>query len=1002
MYIVTSEKCSFNMLFRPFSTYGKDMPMKFKTKISRFIINFLFTLLASSLVVYLRTLSDVQHMYMQFEVGDQFFSVIELILIVSSSICGAKWGVVVYWEIFIAETAMGFDAYDGLFTLFTYFAVGLAAAFFSERGFYKTASRTMTAVVGLTLLIATQWYTVFYLGSVYETKYTVTIPKVLIAAFSEVSLSVIAVYCYYHFTPECIVKRFGIYNIYTSVFDESLVRHSPLGFKLTLTSLTEAVVIGLLSMRISNLRVRTVMRETRLGMAARQTLEEAAEEGVQAFVEASEGVLTNRESIESNLQLFFMILSIALPIAMAINSIVLRNVVKPIKNLSDIMTRFFNENEEEKATEAAELKNSVISCRKNEIGQLYRSLGHMLDDMTHYITEIKEKENLESELKVAEARSDAKSSFLSNMSHEIRTPINAVLGMNEMILRECEDESILSYSRNIESSGKTLLGLVNDILDFSKIEAGKLDIIPVDYDLASVLNDLVNMIKPRAVSKDLKVVVNLDPDTPSSLHGDEIRLKQIITNILTNAVKYTEEGSVTLDVGFEKASDDEIDLKVSVTDTGVGIKEEDMDKLFGAFERIDERKNLTVEGTGLGMSITRNLLSMMGSSLEVKSEYGKGSCFSFKVKQGIVDNRPIGDLSSALSRSLPEQHKYKVSFTAPDASILVVDDTEMNLTVFKSLLKKTKLNIDTALSGDDALRLTKNKKYNIIFLDHRMPVKDGLQTLAELKAMKDNPNADTPVLCLTANAVSGAKEMYISAGFTDYITKPLDPEKLEKTLVDYLPKELVTMAEDTSSAETQEAPEEEVPKELYAIREIDVKEGLKHCGTADVYMEAVKTYKNVSKDSADEIERLMAEGDIKNVTVKVHALKSTSRVIGAMDLGAFAERLEKSGNDNDTETLEKELGALIMRYKALGEELSKLFEDEERALPLIPAEELNEAYTVIREFLSVSDFESVMQIIDSLSGYSFPEEEKERAAALKKAASDVDYDRIAEILKETT
>ena len=390
----------------------------------------------------------------------------------------------------------------------------------------------------------------------------------------------------------------------------------------------------------------------------------------------------------------------------------------------------------------------------------------------------------------ADKANQAKSDFLANMSHEIRTPINAILGMNEMILRDSEDETVLSYSEIVMQAGKTLLGLVNDILDFSKIEAGKIDIVPVQYDLSLVINDLVNMIKPRAEDKGLTLELDFDRKLPRGLFGDEVRIKQVITNILTNAVKYTEKGSVTFRIGFDDLDvfPEQIMLNVSVKDTGIGIKPEDMPKLFSEFERIEEKRNRNIEGTGLGMSITWRLLDLMGSRLMVDSTYGVGSTFSFSLKQRVINRNELGDSYNAYQN---KRKKYETRFTAPEARILVIDDTEMNLMVFKSLLKKTFIQIDTACSGDEGLKYTAGDKYDIVFIDHMMPGKDGIETLHDLKGSGEGPNKATPAICLTANAISGAREKYLSEGFDDYITKPIDPTALEEIILKYLPRERV-------------------------------------------------------------------------------------------------------------------------------------------------------------------------------------------------------------------
>ena len=415
---------------------------------------------------------------------------------------------------------------------------------------------------------------------------------------------------------------------------------------------------------------------------------------------------------------------------------------------------------------------------------------------------------LEEMAEEAEAANQAKSAFLSGMSHEIRTPINAVLGMDEMILRESNEADVIKYAEDIRSAGSSLLGIVNDILDFSKIEAGKLDILPVEYEFASVINDLYNLIKKRAEDKGLELKLDIDPTIPSVLYGDEIRVKQVITNILTNAVKYTEEGSVTLTVRRMDVSAHEesggyndrhgkacfrnpVKLYVSVKDTGIGIREEDVEKLFHAFERVDEERNRNIEGTGLGLNITSMLLELMDSRLEVESTYGKGSDFSFTVKQGISRDEPIGDISERFSSRSSSHETYRESFRADQAHILVVDDTRMNLDVVKNLLKKTRIGIDTAESGEEALRLVRENRYDMIFLDHRMPHMDGIECFRQMKVMEDNKNKDVPVVSLTANAVSGAREEYLTEGFADYLSKPIDSEKLEAMLIRYLPKEKV-------------------------------------------------------------------------------------------------------------------------------------------------------------------------------------------------------------------
>ena len=599
----------------------------------------------------------------------------------------------------------------------------------------------------------------------------------------------------------------------------------------------------------------------------------------------------------------------------------------------------------------------------------------------------------------AENANMAKTYFLSTMSHDIRTPMNSILGMNEMVLRECDNEDIIVYSEHIRASGNTLLGLINDILDFSKIEAGKLDVIPVDYEISSVLNDLVNMVQTRADAKGLTLELNIDENIPRMLNGDEIRLKQVVTNLLTNAVKYTKQGTVTFSIGYEKVENDpeHIMLNVSVEDTGTGIREEDMGRLFSAFERINERDNRYIEGTGLGLTITQSILELMGSRLDIKSEYGKGSVFGFSVKQKVVKREPVGDYEAAFRRSVAERKIYKEKFTAPDARVLVVDDTPVNITVFKSLLKRTKMQIDMAESGDECIIRTSLVKYDMIFLDHMMPVKDGIETLKELKSSEKNKNRETPIICLTANAVSGMRESYLAAGFDDYLTKPIDPENLENVLIGYIPKEKLMPADESCDDEK----ETRIPEYMYKIDGLDITDGLRHCGTPDAYMATVQAFYETAVSNIGEIEGYWSGGDLHSATVKVHALKSSAKVIGAGKLGALAELLEKAGKENDAGTFGGGISALLADYRQLADRLAPPDTAAKRSpdkLPLIPGEKLKEAYAAILEFAEQIDYDSMERIIDTLSEYSLPKAEKKRVGELKKAILGFDCESIPDII----
>ena len=419
-----------------------------------------------------------------------------------------------------------------------------------------------------------------------------------------------------------------------------------------------------------------------------------------------------------------------------------------------------------------------------------------------------------------------------------------------MILRESRENSTLEYAQNLRNAATNLLQLINDILDFSKIEAGKMEIIPAEYHLSSLLNDLINMIQKRAENKGLSFEVEAGAKIPSVLFGDEIRIRQIITNILTNAVKYTEKGGVTLRVNYIPIDDENIYLCISVSDTGIGIKPEDIKKLYSAFERIEEKRNRNIEGTGLGMNITNKLLKMMGAKLTVDSVYGQGSNFSFQIVQQVMNPEPIGDFKENFKKSLSGKREYHETFTAPDAKILVVDDTVMNLTVVKGLLKQTKIKIDTALNGKECLNLVQKNLYDIIFIDHMMPGMDGIETLKAIKVLDNNLNKNTPVVSLTANAISGAREQYLAAGFQDYLTKPINSAQLEALIVKFLPREKVLSAAENIS----ETDNTKLPAWLKEISGLNVKFGIEHCGTEEAYLDVLEVFANSITSAATEIQ----------------------------------------------------------------------------------------------------------------------------------------------------
>ncbi|MCR5788926.1 MAG: response regulator, partial [Lachnospiraceae bacterium] len=490
----------------------------------------------------------------------------------------------------------------------------------------------------------------------------------------------------------------------------------------------------------------------------------------------------------------------------------------------------------------------------------------------------------------AELANQAKSSFLANMSHEIRTPINAILGMNEMIMRESREKQIKEYARNADTACTSLLSLVNDILDFSKIEAGRLELLLNEYELSSLLNDVYQMIMVKAEQKNLAFDISVDETIPDRLYGDKMRVQQILMNLLSNAVKYTDSGKVDLTVSYSREGEDMLFMKVVVKDTGRGITEENQKNIFDKFQRVDMQTNNTIEGTGLGLSISKTLVEMMGGVISLYSVYGVGSEFTVVIPQKIIDPKPLGNFRERIRDMLYERDIADSSFLAPDAKILVVDDTPMNLEVIKNLLKKTQITVDTCLSGAECLEKLASETYDIIFLDARMPVMDGVETLNRIRSGNLCP-PETMIIVLTANVLAGAKQEYLDAGFDEYLPKPVKPIDLEAMLLKFLPIEKVVLDEEMAQEENQP----EIPEWLYKNRDLNIDSALELCGSPSVFMDTLRRFAESSLDSIHEIRELLVANDIENFTMKIHAVKSSAKLVGADRLSQIAADLEQAG-----------------------------------------------------------------------------------------------------------
>ena len=569
-------------------------------------------------------------------------------------------------------------------------------------------------------------------------------------------------------------------------------------------------------------------------------------------------------------------------------------------------------------------------------GSIYKIVSGSLE-------KVKLTAELEKAKEEAEQANRAKSQFLARVSHEIRTPINALIGMNEMILRESDEEETKQYAGDVKDSAMLLLNIVNDILDSSKIESGMMELVPVRYEIGSLLNDIYNMTQLKAKEKGLRLEFEIDPSIPTEYIGDDKRIRQILLNLLSNAVKYTERGKVTLKISGDVEGTD-CRLQCAVVDTGIGIKPEDIDAIKEAYRRVDEERNRKVEGTGLGINIVQQFLGMMGSELKIKSEYEKGSEFSFELVQQVINEEPMGDFRKRLQQA---EKVYSSVFVAPEAKVLVVDDYMMNLKVAKQLMKQTKVRVFEAQSGEECLELLRKESFHIVFLDHMMPGMDGVETLQRIKEERLCEN--NPVIMLTANAIKGDREKYLEVGFDDFLSKPILPERLDKMLLKHLPKQFIRLVtEDEKNREAvpvKEEPEKEGVREekkeektllempvsehkkfsdlMKALPELDYGKALMLCGGEEEFlMELFELFTRLP--IKEELSRFRAENDYKNYCIRIHGFKNNAYPIGANALGDLAyemEQMTRESMPDEIDELQKRLfeqyDRICEKYKAI-------------------------------------------------------------------------------------
>lgn len=710
--------------------------------------------------------------------------------------------------------------------------------------------------------------------------------------------------------------------------------------------------------------------------------------------------------------------------------------------------------------------------------------------------------------------SNMKSDFLANMSHEIRTPMNAVIGMAEMALREDLTPAAREYIGQIKSSGQTLLTIINDILDFSKIESGMMDISDVEYEPMSMINDVSNIIMTRIGSKELELTVDVNPDLPAGLYGDNVRIKQVMVNIANNAVKFTKEGNVHIKVDFLQTAEDMIELIVSITDTGSGIKESDMDKLFKSFQQLDSKRNRNIEGTGLGLAICKQLVTLMKGKIHVDSVYGKGSTFSFVIPQKVTDvhhsveKLPKGMMAVGLIQSeyiaqelaidmerlgviyerldseedlnridekgagyffieqpvFTEAVQYFLKlhpevkgvvltnyrsvrsydllnlrvvkkplyilglanifngredtaafslmeaedfdFVAPTAEILVVDDNAINLTVAKGLMNPLEMKIDTALSGKDAVLMVTDKRYDIIFMDHMMPEMDGVETTRVIRRLLGN-NGQVPIIALTANAVEGTAEMFISEGMNDFVTKPIEMRDMVSKLRRWLPPEKIEKKKrkNKGSGSVPNIRKDDGGAQNttdIAIEGLDVQKAMAFLGNEDLFWSVLKEYYRVIEKKCALIQEYEQKEQWKNYTVEVHALKSASRQIGALDLAHTAEQMEAAGNAGNAALIHKITPGMLEEYMFYKGILAPYFIKEEEAGNGRAAEagEISELFLQMEEAMENLDMDAMEKVIKDMNQYSYSDAERSIFEKLKNAVEDIDTERCEEIIAE--
>ncbi|MBE5888539.1 MAG: response regulator [Lachnospiraceae bacterium] len=714
-------------------------------------------------------------------------------------------------------------------------------------------------------------------------------------------------------------------------------------------------------------------------------------------------------------------------------------------------------------------------------------------------------EQLAEEKQKAEDANQAKSAFMSNMSHEIRTPMNAIVGMTDILLREDMTEQMREYLNNIKSSGNALLTIINDILDFSKIEAGKMEIVEDTYEPMSAFNDMSMIFLNRIGDKDIELLYDIDTNLPRKLYGDSQRIRQVIINLMNNAIKFTDSGYVKLTVRTDEITENEVKITYYIEDSGQGIAEEDLGKLFGNYQQVDVKKNHYKEGTGLGLSISKQLVELMGGTIGVESEYGKGSTFYFTIPQKIesekkaaevkanvveqavvcgkfhsthiaeqfarlakafelnlisseemVDstrpvtifftddvklltpeesmkleiwktktcvlqnpmrqnlsgmpvtliNKPLYSLNFCQAMNgetiVVENEKEVLCFIAPDAKILIVDDHEMNLKVAKGLLAPLQIQIDTATNGKEAIEKVKNHEYHMVFMDHMMPVMDGIEATQAIRKLEGEYYQELPIIALSANATVEAQELFRNNGFFDFVPKPIKLKELCGCIRKWLPLGTVVYDQPTAtSVATLGVPDtgSDSGGEELQIDGLDVSEGIANCGSKEMFLSLLGDFYKLIDKKATKVEHLLADGMLRDYTIEVHALKSTSRMIGAMELSKQFYELEQLGNAEEQKILESKTPGVLLLYRSYKSVLAPYGignQDKEN----VPVEIMVHALEQLRDAMENFDLNTADEAMAELEGYVFPETCQSRVEDLSAFVADVAMEDVMRLADE--